>query len=44
MLIGSSYLGYLTDSFLFSKAEHYDVKGRRYFEYPSKYYCTDVDL
>lgn len=44
ILIGSSYLGYLTDSFLFSKAERYDVKGRRYFEYPSKYYCTDVGL
>lgn len=44
MLIGSSYHGYLTDSFLFSKAERYDVKGRRYFEYPSKYYCTDVGL
>ena len=44
IFIGSSYLGYLTDSFLFSKAERYDVKGRRYFEYPSKYYCTDVGL
>ena len=40
----SSYLTYLTDSFLFSKAERYDVKGKRYFEYPSKYYCTDVGL
>ena len=40
----SSYLGYLTDSFLFSKSERYDVKGKRYFEYPSKYYCTDVGL
>ena len=40
----SSYLGYLTDSFLFSKAERYDVKGKRYFEYPSKYYCTDIGL
>lgn len=40
----SMYLTYLTDSFLFSKAERYDVKGRRYFDYPSKYYCTDVGL
>lgn len=38
------YLSYLTDSFLFSKADRYDVKGKRYFEYPSKYYCTDVGL
>jgi len=40
----SSYLGFLTDSFLFSKAERYDVKGKHYFEYPSKYYCTDIGL
>ena len=40
----SMYLTYLTDSFLFSKAERYDVKGKRYFDYPSKYYCTDVGL
>lgn len=40
----SKYLSYLTDSFLFSKAERYDVKGKRYFEYPAKYYCTDIGL
>lgn len=40
----SRYLEFLTDSFLFMKAERYDVKGKRYFEYPSKYYCTDVGL
>ncbi len=40
----SSYLNYLTESFLFSNAKRYDVKGKRYFEYPSKYYCTDVGL
>lgn len=40
----STYLGYLADSFLFSKADRYDVKGKKYFEYPSKYYCTDVGL
>lgn len=40
----SQYLSYLTDSFLFSKADRYDVKGKRYFDYPSKYYCTDVGL
>ena len=40
----STYLSYLADSFLFSKADRYDVKGKKYFEYPSKYYCTDVGL
>ncbi|MGN0470731.1 MAG: ATP-binding protein [Acutalibacteraceae bacterium] len=40
----SNYLNYLTESFLFSNAKRYDVKGKKYFEYPSKYYCTDVGL
>lgn len=40
----SRYLTYLTDSFLFSEAERYDIKGKRYFEYPSKFYCTDIGL
>ena len=40
----SLYLEYLQDSFLFSKAARYDVKGKKYFDYPSKYYCTDVGL
>lgn len=40
----STYLGYLTDSFLFNKADRYDIKGKKYFEYPSKYYCTDIGL
>lgn len=40
----STYLAYLTDSFLFSKAERYDIKGKRYFDYPSKFYCCDVGL
>lgn len=40
----SAYLSYLTDSFLFSEALRYDIKGKKYFEYPSKYYCTDVGL
>ena len=39
-----SYLDYLVDSFLFSKAERYDVKGKRYLDYPSKYYAEDVGL
>ncbi len=40
----SKYLGYLTDAFLFSKSKRYDVKGKKHFEYPSKYYCTDIGL
>ena len=40
----SNYLGYLTESFLFSNAKRYDVKGKKYFEYPSKFYCTDIGL
>lgn len=39
-----AYLGYLTDSYLFSKSNRYDVKGRKYFSYPSKYYCVDTGL
>ncbi|MCM1182261.1 MAG: ATP-binding protein [Roseburia sp.] len=39
-----NYLNYLTESFLFSNAKRYDVKGKKYFEYPSKYYCADVGL
>lgn len=40
----STYLGYLEDSFLFEEAVRYDVKGKKYFSYPSKFYCTDVGL
>ena len=40
----SNYLSYLTESFLFSNAKRYDVKGKKYFEYPSKFYCTDIGL
>ncbi len=40
----STYLSYLTDSFLFSESVRYDIKGKKYFEYPSKYYCTDIGL
>ncbi len=40
----SSYLDCLTESFLFRCAKRYDVKGRKYFDYPSKYYCADIGL
>lgn len=40
----SLYLEYLQDSFLFSKAARYDVKGKKYFDYPLKYYSADIGL
>ena len=40
----SSYIAHLEDAFLFSEAKRYDVKGRKYFEYPYKYYCEDIGL
>ena len=40
----SSYIDYLMDSFLISRAERYDVKGKKYISTPSKYYFTDVGL
>lgn len=40
----ANYLNYLIESFLFSNAKRYDVKGKKYFEYPMKYYCTDIGL
>ena len=38
------YLGFLKDAFLFSEAKRWDVKGKKYFDYPMKYYCEDVGL
>ena len=40
----ASYLTYLSESFLFRQARRYDVKGKKYFSYPSKYYCSDIGL
>jgi len=38
------YLKFLSEAYLFSKVERYDVKGRRYLQYPSKWYVEDVGL
>ena len=38
------YLKFLMQAYLFSKASRYDVKGRRYMQYPSKWYAEDVGL
>ncbi len=40
----ANYLTYLSESFLFRQAKRYDVKGKKYFSYPSKYYCSDIGL
>lgn len=40
----SNYIDHLKDAFLFSESKRFDVKGRKYFEYPYKYYCEDIGL
>lgn len=40
----SDYLGYAMDAFLISMAKRYDIKGKAYFNYPNKYYYTDIGL
>ena len=40
----SSYIDYLIDAFFISKAERYDIKGKRYIASPYKYYFTDIGL
>ena len=37
-------IGYLRDAYLFSKVDRYDVQGKRYLDYPSKFYCEDIGL
>ena len=40
----SSYVQHIIDSFLISIARRYDIKGKSYFNYPNKYYYTDIGL
>lgn len=40
----AKYLKHTMDAFLISEARRYDVKGKRYFDYPNKYYYSDVGL
>lgn len=40
----SFYISYLMDAFVISKAERYDVKGKKYIASPFKYYFTDIGL
>ena len=39
-----TYIDYLKDAFLFSESQRYDIKGKKYFNYPQKYYCEDLGL
>ncbi|MBQ9282991.1 MAG: ATP-binding protein [Treponema sp.] len=39
-----TYLGYFEDSFLISRAVRYDIKGKKYFNTPCKYYFSDIGL
>lgn len=38
------YLDYFTDAFLVTKAERYDIKGKKYISTPYKYYFSDIGL
>ncbi len=40
----TKYIGYLIDAFVLSKAQRYDVKGRKYIGSPMKYYFSDIGL
>ncbi len=40
----SSHIDYLAEAFLISKANRYDIKGRKYIGANLKYYFTDVGL
>ena len=40
----SAYLSHVMDAFLIDMARRYDIKGKMYFNYPNKYYYTDIGL
>ena len=40
----SNYVTYIIDSFLVHMARRFDIKGKTYFNYPNKYYYTDIGL
>ena len=40
----ASYVQHIIDSFLIFMARRYDIKGKSYFNYPNKYYYTDIGL
>lgn len=40
----TTYINYLLDAFLITKAERYDVKGKKHILTPYKYYFADIGL
>ncbi len=40
----ANYVEYVEDAFLFSEAKRWEVKGKKYLDYPLKYYCEDPGL
>ncbi len=40
----SSYINHSIDAFLISVSKRYDIRGKSYFNYPNKYYFTDLGL
>ncbi len=40
----ANYIQHTVDSFLINIARRYDVKGKTYFNYPNKYYYSDIGL
>lgn len=40
----SVYIDYLMDAFIISKAQRYDIRGRKYIGSPFKYYFEDIGL
>lgn len=39
-----SYLGYLSDAFIFYKVQRYDIKGKKLLMNINKYYCADIGM
>lgn len=42
--MAANYIKHTIDSFLIGRARRYDIKGKSYFNYPNKYYYTDIGL
>ena len=40
----SNYIQFIEDGFLISTARRYDIKGKSYFNFPNKYYYSDIGL
>ena len=40
----SAYIDYLIDAFMITKAQRYDIKGKKYINSPFKYYFTDIGI